>query len=369
MKRDMDHLNLQDAFAPIPEDCRAALMHAARSVEEEKNVKHLSFRTALIAAVLVLTLSAAAVAAANPGLREWLAEAVGAKLTRNAQQAIESTEKKHCTVGPVSFTVQEMLADGRLAYLTATAYAADGVITPYGCAEDRIGSRLAEHWQHPGIRPETTYAEAASLLHQPLYMVDARMEPADYSVVAVEMMDAMPTEDGSLLLIDMLYTNDLKPTLLSVALSLRVDAVDPDTLDTIPGQSWSARLPQTLPISGVLAKKTYSTQGRLFGFLDVTRVEAELTCAGAYLTVCGTPDPQASPDRYHSVSRTALRDGSGRALPEGISMTTELMNEAGLDLGLVDGVVQELRCRALFSLDELPELLLISDGDTTLTAR
>ena len=32
MKRDMDRLDLRDAFRPMPENCHEALMKAARSV-------------------------------------------------------------------------------------------------------------------------------------------------------------------------------------------------------------------------------------------------------------------------------------------------------------------------------------------------
>jgi hypothetical protein len=39
MKRDMDNLNLRDAFGPVPDACHDALMKAARSVKEEEPVK------------------------------------------------------------------------------------------------------------------------------------------------------------------------------------------------------------------------------------------------------------------------------------------------------------------------------------------
>ena len=43
MKRDLEHLDLKQAFHPVPEACRRALMDAARSVGEEKPVKRFSF--------------------------------------------------------------------------------------------------------------------------------------------------------------------------------------------------------------------------------------------------------------------------------------------------------------------------------------
>ena len=64
MKRDLNNLDFRNAFTPIPAECRQALLDAARSVKEEKQVKRASFRAMLIAAILmpassltVLTLS------------------------------------------------------------------------------------------------------------------------------------------------------------------------------------------------------------------------------------------------------------------------------------------------------------------------
>ena len=53
MKRDMDNLNLRDAFRPMPEETRNALMSAARSVKEDEPVKKATFRTVLIAACIM----------------------------------------------------------------------------------------------------------------------------------------------------------------------------------------------------------------------------------------------------------------------------------------------------------------------------
>ena len=63
MKRDLEHLDLKQAFHPVPEACRRALMDAARSVREEKPVKRVSYRAALIAAVILLAAMAVAYAA------------------------------------------------------------------------------------------------------------------------------------------------------------------------------------------------------------------------------------------------------------------------------------------------------------------
>ena len=66
-KREMENLDLKDAFPEMPQDCRDALLRAARSVKEEKNVKYVrfTFKTALIAALLILSMTAVALAASG----------------------------------------------------------------------------------------------------------------------------------------------------------------------------------------------------------------------------------------------------------------------------------------------------------------
>lgn len=379
MKRDMDHPNLRAAFPPIPDDCRTALMRTARSVEEEQIVKHMPMRTVLIAAVLVLMMSAVAVAATYPGLREWLTDNMGIKLPRAAQEVLASTQKRSVTVGPVAFTVQEILADGRLAYMTATAYASDAIlVSGDGDVTFPVGGALAAKLNHPAVTADTSYAEAADATGLPLYMANARLSPADYSVISSEMMDSMRLSDGSLMLIDMLYMNNMRPGAWKVDLDLYVDRIDPETYDTI--DSWEARTPQELPIAGVMARRTYLPQAsadavsssKLFGSLTVKRVEAELTCAGAYLTVCATPDDPLARNALYSIVHLDVLDEHGEPFSwSGINMMREIMNEHGVDLGLVDEQtpVTEVQCRILVSVDALPESFILTDGETTLVIR
>ena len=76
MKRDLEHLDLKQAFHPVPEACRRALMDAARSVREEKPVKRVSYRAALIAAVILLAAMAVAYAAVRLGWIEYFSTAL-----------------------------------------------------------------------------------------------------------------------------------------------------------------------------------------------------------------------------------------------------------------------------------------------------
>ena len=65
MKRNLDELNIRNAFAQEPAACHDALMNAACSVKEEKPVKKASFRVALVVALMIVATMAVAVAAGN----------------------------------------------------------------------------------------------------------------------------------------------------------------------------------------------------------------------------------------------------------------------------------------------------------------
>ena len=74
-------------------------------------MKKYTFRTALIAALLIAAMMAVAVAATRSGLVNWFEEAYHAVLPKAAQDALNATEKTTLDAGPVVFTVNELLCD------------------------------------------------------------------------------------------------------------------------------------------------------------------------------------------------------------------------------------------------------------------
>ena len=94
MKRDLEHLDLKQAFHPVPEACRRALMDAARSVREEKPVKRVSYRAALIAAVILLAAMAVAYAAVRLGWIDYYDQQYGIAVPRAAQEALEASQRQ-----------------------------------------------------------------------------------------------------------------------------------------------------------------------------------------------------------------------------------------------------------------------------------
>jgi len=118
--------DLQKAFRPIPASCRTALADAARSVQEGKMKKRTPARIALIAALILAAMMAVAYAATQLGLTDFFQSIYNTTLPDSAQTTLSDTEEKAYDVGPLTLTLQEALADGRIAYVTTRAAASDG---------------------------------------------------------------------------------------------------------------------------------------------------------------------------------------------------------------------------------------------------
>lgn len=194
MKRDLEHLDLKQAFHPVPEACRRALMDAARSVREEKPVKRVSYRAALIAAVILLAAMAVAYAAIRLGWIEYFSQQYGIAVPRAAQEALEASQPKTCQVGPMTFTYQQLLTDRRIVLSSAAVSLTDGgealyaddtnVYESISAISDTVASRysLTDH--------SMTWLEAAQELELPLYVVRALVELPPESDLGSSMEDA-----------------------------------------------------------------------------------------------------------------------------------------------------------------------------------
>mgnify|MGYP002577003787 CR=1 FL=1 len=207
MKRDLEHLDLKQAFHPVPEACRRALMDAARSVREEKPVKRVSYRAALIAAVILLAAMAVAYAAVRLGWIEYFSQQYGIAVPRVAQEALESSQPKTCQVGPMTFTYQQLLTDRRIVLSSAAVSLTDGgealyaddtnVYESISAISDTVASRysLTDH--------SMTWLEAAQELELPLYGVRALVELPPESDLGSSMEDALWNEDGTIVYFNM----------------------------------------------------------------------------------------------------------------------------------------------------------------------
>jgi hypothetical protein len=373
MKRDIDTPNLRNAFRQEPERCHAALMQAARSVQEETKMKRASFRAVLIAVLILAAMTAVALAVGNAGLVDWFGNFYGSSIPQSAQEVLSATEQETFTAGPVSFTVKETLADGHVVYLTAEAKTADGspAVLYMGNADptDPIGETLAAALDADGITADTTFAGAAQTADLPLYSVLAWMKPIADVAIHEEMRDAAYGEDGSVLLIDMLSTDPgAAGNAFTVDIMFMARELDPVTLERKEDRCWKAEGTRTIPVNGVVAESTYavSSVDKLLKCLTVTQVKAERTCAGVYVTVCVSIDEGLTLDDVMFAGSIRVLDADGNKFPTGLNLTAEYFNGDGSafpnDFDSATLIVSALQYRIMIGADSLPDSMLLTDG-------
>ena len=292
----------------------------------------------------------------------------GIELPKAAQDLLAENKPKTITVGPITFTIRDILSDGRVSYLAVEARTADGspAILYMGNSDptDSIGRELAAALDTEGILPRTSYADAARMLGLPLYSVDAYVTPKGNVNVPQEMMDSANQEDGSLLLIDMLYTDpgEVGGTLVADVV-LRAVEIDTNTLAR-KGDMWSAADPRTIQVGGVIAEKTYTVTSdeNLSVKFTVTKVTAEQTCAGVYITIHATIDGGIGVMGLGRVF--TVLDAQGNPYPRGISLTEECLDGDGNPLPAdPQARIDRLQYRIMITADTLPDSLIISNGN------
>ena len=364
--RNMDELNLKDAFAPMPEPCRAALQSAVRSIKEEKEMKRASSRVALIVAAILVVTMVAALAATQLGLTGFFSHFYNITLPDSAKTVLNATEQKTYSVGPLTITLRETLADGRIVYVTTQAKTADGTkaLIQASCNDifDRIPDSEAARLNVP---VHTSFLDAAKQANIPLYMVSSYLTidekyylTSDGKYMGGEEMQASYwAEDGSVLLVDMLqpYPGTV-PETLPGTVTLRVHQIDSaassyDMISFAEGKDWRIEEEISIPVNGVTAEKTYTAEGSaLLAGYTLQSVKAEKTCAGAYLTATLTAGSDASrEDVWELYDMVKFRDAQGQAFPLGISLSGSLNDEGW------PTVTYEI----MISIDALPDAMLM----------
>lgn len=370
--------NLKNAFPEMPEMCHDALMRAARSVKEEKKaMKHPSLRTALIAALIIVSTMTAALAAGRLlGWREFYPY----DIPDSAKEILDATQVREYQVGPVTFTVNELLTDGHIAMAAATARVTDGsgavlsseVYDAIG-ANGENGRALAAKW---GLPPETGWIDAAKLRNVPFYRVSMHVEVPQEMDGGEAMGDTLWDEEGNCALyyMPMLIRNKVGDS-LPVRLGFTVTAydmtkVEPPSVDytredwenscreAAELDRWQAQFDVTLTVPAPLAEKTY-TPAAPYEFpngLTLNRVTAEQTVAGAY--VIGEFTLRDGVDfRDANNGELMFQDADGREIPWG-------MAESGI---IEYDDLPTVRWGAMLNLTALPDTLAVRLGDTAVT--
>jgi len=361
MKRDMNDLDLSRAFRPMPQECQRALSQAVRSVKEDEPVRKTALRTVILTALIIVTLMAAAYAAMTSGLVNWFETQWQVTLPQDAQKQLEETAHDTLRAGPVSFTLEGLMADGQIAYLGVSARPVDntGLILWAGSSDlnDPIGETLAKKWN---LKAENTFLEAAEATGFPLYGVMAWIQPEGDVMGGEEMMDSVYQTDGSLLLVDMLYTDPVK-----VGESLKGQAVlwayemDPATGER-RDEGFRVTREMEIKISGVKDEKTYAPQGEnKLGPMTLLKVVARSTAAGVYVDLYLEGDGKMTLMNLMETMAFEVRDGQGIPFPAGISFTSQYLDSEGQEALDWEKAVETVIYRTMITADAPPQSLTI----------
>jgi len=381
MKRNLekDLENLRAAFPEMPADCHDALMRAARSAKEEKKVKKLTLRTALVAALLIIATMAAALAATDAlGWTDFFSVYDGTVVPQAAQDILNATEEKSYQIGPLTFTVKQLLCDGRLAMSTTDIRTADGSPALY-CADpgDILGcngenGRTLAH--RLGLPEDTTYLDAAKQLNLPLYWPRAHLNISEENGGGEGMEDPLWNDDNTMTYFSMGYLDKEKTGGLSVLpaeIVFRISRIDPETGEEVADSAILQRESIEIPIHGIIAEKDYAPAEpfTLNGY-TLTSVHAEQTVCGLYLDRAFEADEEAK-KIYEAADGekafdiiTELWNGTwvqenGQGFPEGMSLSGEYDDK---DYPI-------LHFRDMISVDTMPDTLILEMDNCQVTLK
>lgn len=335
MKRDIDNLNLRDAFRPEPEACHAALMNAARSVKEEKEMKRASFRVVLIAALIIMSLTAVAFAAGNMlGWSDFYGRWHGTTgVPEGVYEQMQVTEDLSWEVGPLTFTATELLTDGHIAISAIHVRTTDGsaaLINGENVSDpvDPLranGENGRAYAARLGVSENATWIEAAQQLNLPLYRVSADHSMSHPLYEGDMMIDVLINEDGSLTYycMSMLKTDEVGAE-LNLPLCLDVVLADSATGET--AQRWrDYEQTVTIPVCPVLEERSYvPDRETVIAGHKLVKVEAVRYVTGAYLTFTYEMGYADIPESAFELYELELCDEAGNPLPGGMNLSAKL---------------------------------------------
>lgn len=355
MKRDMEPINLRDAFQPMPEGCYDALMHAARSVKEEKTVKRAALRTIAIAACIILAATAAAIAAGSIlGWNDFFRIYSDTAVPQTAQQIMAASEPVTYRLGDVVFTVRERYGDAHLAMISTEARLIDGVkgiitadapfdpIGAYGESSAAAAARL-------GVDADMTWAEAAKQLNLPLYSVSVMLEAPAELCGSSAFSDPLFNEDGSLSCFSLQELNgaaDMQKIDCPVWLMVRKINVE-DPQDASGELTADEQL--EIALQPTLETKAYAVPdaAKTWGNFVLESIQGELTPSGVYLTAAFTAQEGATEEEaYETLGEMYLVQPDGSEYPIGIGLSGGIDN---LDSW------STIEVRQMISVEKLPE--------------
>ncbi len=367
MKRDFDNLNLRDAFPSMPDECRNALMTAARSVKEEEPVKRITVRTILIAACIIIATAAIAMAAGQIfGWNDFFAAFYGStRVPQAAQDILESASEETFTVGPATFRVQQRFADRHTAMASVQVTMTDGslaLMTMGGSQEDPIqanGQNGKDYAERLGLDPSLSWIEAAKELHCPLYIMEGILELDEQYWGGEGMGDALYDENGCFVYYSMqMLDSKAVGEELPMQFFLRVAEIDLETgeekdKEFIERPVIPVRVAQATDTVNWKLSEPYTAYG-----MTLDAVWGELTPAGLYLFTDFTAAEGADIDDFDVPD---WLDADGNRYAWGLNLSYDVNVDQWPKVSMM----------GLISVDSIPEKIILSmtdsDGTHTLT--
>ena len=336
MKRDMDNLNLRDAFRPMPEEARDALMSAARSVKEDEPVKKAAFRTVLIAACVIVATMAVAMAAGQIfGWNDFFKKDYGTDIPKTAQEILTSSEPVTWQEGDVLFTVRERYSDPKLAMISVEARLADGVegiltaddfTMPIGAYGENSHSQDVA--KRLGVDPQMTWMDAAKELKLPLYSVVAILDIPSEFWGSEEYGDPMFNEDGSLTWFSLQPLNgQITDEEMKARVYLRTKQVNLDDAEDNTN-SMEKYIDLTIHTEKVIATAEYiiPEDTKVLDAFRIDSIHAELLPSGLHFTTNLTALEGATQEMAFDKLRVDIVQENGEAYPTGITLSGGFSN-------------------------------------------
>ena len=343
--------------------------HIMASAKEEEPVKKFAVSTALIVVLIVIaTLTTALAASALLGWTDFYSF----EIPKTAQEILNATEPKDYQVGPITFTVNELLTDGHIALCSATSHVTDGssavlseeVYDAVGANGDN-GEALAQKWN---LSPDTRWIDAAHIMNLPFYRISISVTVPEECHDGEDMGDAMWDEKGNCVSYYMAALNSLQVgETLPIKLHFQVWQYDPqsiepqsifeDVVDKAKEMSyWEDTFEITLTVPAPIAEKTYMPE-QPYDFengLTLNSVTAQQTVAGAYV-----------------VGQFTLRDGFN--FNDAYSGELDFLDATGEEIpwGMAEsGIIEydqlpKVEWGAMLNLEVLPEEMVVSLDETT----
>ena len=330
MKHDPNPLKLENLFPPEPESWHRAMMQAARSVREDEPVKKTSFRVICIAAAILLATMAVAVAAGRLlGWTDYFDQHYGIPVPDSALRVMSAQSNRHTfTLGPATFTTQDLLCDGHIAMASTEITLTDGsdalICSEAYDALGAVGKNGDELAERLGVESAQTWLEAAKALGRRLYVVRAILELPDELNGHAAMEDTLWNEAGNAVYFSMAFLND-KETGGSVDAQMYLRVAEMDVNSGMETNVLTSREPIRLDVAQPIAEHTYPIDGSFVA--DGYRLQgltAELTPAGLYLTNTFTAPEGVTRNDESLHNLPAWLDANGVPFPHGVSLSADV---------------------------------------------